>query len=255
MTNIRSLLMASFVSLLLSACGDDIDKKGLKFATKALASEILDVVDGTTTGLLSKQEAMSLIGINATTTAKRYYKSYEINEVAANEEFKNKRVLLTGVVYGIETSIGGDPVLVLDGDGMTAGARAQFPDSYTKSIATVRKGDKVEIVCKGRGKLMIALLDDCRFANAWALENKTKVEAFVKGVINGSSSTNNEASFALTFLYIVGKHIPDDSVCFTGNALSEKWMKSCEPDMKKAAQSISGADKEKLESIIGQSQK
>ncbi|MFD2405482.1 hypothetical protein ACFSVK_06435 [Azorhizophilus paspali] len=97
--------------------------------------------------------------ISAHTLASAYHE----NTVAADAQFKGKRFKVTGVVTDINTDFMGDPYLVLRGGiNQFMEPKFEFDKSDLESLANLKKGHKVVLLCTGRGDVAkIPVSDDC----------------------------------------------------------------------------------------------
>lgn len=96
-------------------------------------------------------------------TASRIAQAYEENTVAADQIFKGKRFRVTGNVLSISTDFLGRPYITLDG-GINQFMEPQFSfgKDYSSQVSTLRRGDKITLVCKGRGDVAkTPMSDDC----------------------------------------------------------------------------------------------
>lgn len=82
-------------------------------------------------------------------------RAYEENTVAADAMFKGKKFRVSGVVADINTDLFGNPYLTLRG-GVNQFMEPQFSfDTGSASqLAGLRKGNKVEIICIGKGDVV-----------------------------------------------------------------------------------------------------
>ncbi|QSB01992.1 hypothetical protein JWZ98_03250 [Methylomonas sp. EFPC1] len=80
--------------------------------------------------------------------------AYNENSVAADQKFKDKKFKVSGVISAINTDIFGNPYLTLKG-GVNQFMEPQF--SFDKdsiaSIAKLKSGMKVNLVCTGKGDI------------------------------------------------------------------------------------------------------
>ena len=97
----------------------------------------------------------------ATVDARELCDAYSQNEVAADQTFKDKSVLVTGVVNGIVSGSGGASV-----DLYCAGAdvSAEFNEDQRTFVATLKDGDPVALLCLGDGAALGPRLRACRKA-------------------------------------------------------------------------------------------
>jgi len=95
-------------------------------------------------------------------TAGALFAAYQGNEVAADERYKGKKLLLTGTVASIEKGL-------LDGINLTLSTSNQFmpvnaslEDEEKAKVAKLSKGDPVKLMCKGQGMaLSLVYVGDC----------------------------------------------------------------------------------------------
>lgn len=89
------------------------------------------------------------------------YRAYEENEVSADEQYKGKKLLVTGIVDNIGKDILDDPYVSLRADYLK-GVNCYFSKENIKVLSQLRKGQKVSIMGKCQGfSLMSVVLIDC----------------------------------------------------------------------------------------------
>ena len=100
---------------------------------------------------------MPLISAHALASA------YHENTVAADAQFKGKRFKVTGIVADISTDFTGDPYLVLRGGiNQFMEPKFEFDKSDLEKLAPLKKGNKVVLLCTGRGDVAkTPISDDC----------------------------------------------------------------------------------------------
>lgn len=87
---------------------------------------------------------------------------YEDNTVAADMQYKGKRVQVTGRITDINTDFLGKPYLVLAGTNQFMGPQFKFDKSDLPSLATLKKGAQVSVVCTGKGDVVkTPMFEDC----------------------------------------------------------------------------------------------
>lgn len=97
----------------------------------------------------------------ATLTANKLYAAYKKNEVAADEKYGDKVVVITGKVTDIGKDIMDSPYIIVGGTGFFDGCQCVFADSATDQIANTSKGDKVTVKGKCTGFLGMVELENC----------------------------------------------------------------------------------------------
>jgi hypothetical protein len=103
---------------------------------------------------------------------------YKKNQVAGDQKYYEKQILLTGKIDGIQSGIGNRPYLTLRGE-MFSEPQVHFKRSVSvERVANLSKGQAVSFVCKGNGAVVgTPMFDDCVFTDDFA-ENLLKTEDF-----------------------------------------------------------------------------
>ena len=83
-------------------------------------------------------------------TASELYRAYEANEVSADQQYKGKRLLITGVVENIGKDVMDNPYVALKID-FLKGVNCYFDDKNNKVLSHLSKGQKIQIIgtCAG----------------------------------------------------------------------------------------------------------
>lgn len=84
-------------------------------------------------------------------TAAELAAAYDENEVKADEKYKGHKVEVTGVVSGIDSSIGDEPVVRLAGKSFDSVMAHDVPK---RDAANLKKGESVTLVCKADGEVI-----------------------------------------------------------------------------------------------------
>jgi len=96
-------------------------------------------------------------------SASKLSSDYQDNEIAADEKYKHKIILVTGYIDDIGKDIT-DSIYVTLSDGKEysfSGVQCFFSDSQTSAAAKLKKGQKVSIKGKCDGLMMNVLLRGC----------------------------------------------------------------------------------------------
>jgi hypothetical protein len=87
---------------------------------------------------------------------------YSANEIAADQQFKEKTIAVGGVVESIANDILGSPYLILAADQQGfRNVQAVFARNKASELAAISKGQFVEVQCRCKGLMMNVQLDDC----------------------------------------------------------------------------------------------
>lgn len=97
-------------------------------------------------------------------TADQLLNAYKNNEVAANQQFKGKKLLVSATIDSIQAGLGDEPYLSLRAGGEMEFNRPQahLADSEQSKAAALNKGQKVKLLCIGNSEIAGSpMLADC----------------------------------------------------------------------------------------------
>jgi len=98
-------------------------------------------------------------------TSAKVAQDYDDNTVAADMQYKGKRVKVSGRITDINTDFLGKPYLVLAGTNQFTGPQFKFDKSDMSSLATLKKGAQVSVVCIGKGDVVkTPMFEDCELS-------------------------------------------------------------------------------------------
>ncbi len=165
---------------------------------------------------ISGLENMSFDSRVVKVTAKSVAKKYADNEVAGDQEYKGKTVLLEGIVQDIQSGIGDDPFLVFKGVNMFMGPQAKFKNADVQRIAAIRKGEKQRLVCVAAGEVAgNAFFSDCVFLDTYAAELKPKILSDIGQYLQSGNSDEIGTPMLVMSVLMFARSVPDDSPCFS----------------------------------------
>ena len=109
------------------------------------------------------QEAQSAVEALPEFTAADIANAYDSNTVAADQQFKDQKFKVTGVVSDINTDFMGNPYITLQGgQNQFMEPQFKFDNSQQDALAKLKKGDKVTVACTGKGDVAkIPMSDSC----------------------------------------------------------------------------------------------
>jgi hypothetical protein len=129
--------------------------KGVKLTAEEYA--VLEVrlasmiVDAPSMSFADRIEPMT--GYVVTVHARSLQSEYERNEAAADQQFRNKNILLNGTVRSINRASGDSYYITLEGGPDASGhPRAVMAAGHVPFIAGLNRGDRVGLACRGNGK-------------------------------------------------------------------------------------------------------
>lgn len=106
----------------------------------------------------AKEKLASLPRVSAVQLSR----DFSNNEVAANQKYKGKEVVISGVVAEISTTISGAPKITLNGIGMLQMVFADLERDQANSAATIKKGTNISLQCTVKGYILNNVMaDDC----------------------------------------------------------------------------------------------
>lgn len=100
-------------------------------------------------------EELKLFTFPVKITTEDYQIEYDKNEVAADQKFKDKEIIIKGIVKSIDRSIGENYFITFNGgENPFMTPHAQMADGYTDYLAKLQKGNKQALHCYGNGKII-----------------------------------------------------------------------------------------------------
>ncbi len=224
------VLLIFFAGLVTDSTSDrasNSSPSAYKYSLSSKESYLLKwIVDDEEKAFVNGMETMSFDARVVKVTAKGVAKKYADNEVAADQEYKGKIVLLEGIVQDIQSGIGDDPFLVFKGVNMFMGPHAKFKRPDIQRIAAIRKGEKQRLVCVAAGEAIgNAFFRDCVFLDVYAAELKPKIMSDIDQYLQSGSSGEKSIPMLVTSVLMFAKLVPDDSPCFSD---ATKCMKALE---------------------------
>ena len=107
---------------------------------------------------VSEQEAnQPAIQVSAT----QLYADYEANEIAADQKYKGKVLVVSGTIGDIAKDIADDIYVTLKGDDVIGDVQCFFSEAHTSTAAQLQKGQKITVKGKCDGKMMNVILRGC----------------------------------------------------------------------------------------------
>jgi hypothetical protein len=104
--------------------------------------------------------------------AERLFLDYQKNEVAADQKYRGRRLLVTGMVTSVNEDFTDKVYLTLGTSNMFMGVHAGLEPSEVGRAGELSKGEEVTVLCSG-GMMVVdsPMLDDCVF-HAAPVENE-----------------------------------------------------------------------------------
>lgn len=109
-----------------------------------------------------EEEKVNVIKI----TARQLFNSYDANEVAADRQFKDQTLLVSGTVQSIESGLsdGADVHFNVGDEYGINSVSASGDENFDNNAANLSKGQQVTLRCRGAGEIAgLPFLDQCSF--------------------------------------------------------------------------------------------
>lgn len=169
-----------------------------------------------------------IVGDYVVTTSDKLQKAYEKNEVAGDQQFRNKPIFINGTVKSIDRSVGENYFISLKGGtNQFMQPKASMADGYTNFLASLEKGDRVFLFCKGNGMLMgSAIVAKCEPLIDYARKVATDFSGKLNiGNIAAKPDASNKAVLVLSiFSVATAAGLPDSSACFAPDGYGAKCL-------------------------------
>lgn len=121
----------------------------------------------------SQEPAVQIIDISAP----KLYADYAANEVLADSKYKGKWLRVTGTVVEIGKDFTDDPYVTLVGENDYQNVRALFRKTMNVRLADLQKGERVSMLCLGKGRLIGDAVIDCRSDRVPKAQSPTATQA------------------------------------------------------------------------------
>lgn len=145
-------------------------------------------------------------------------KAYDENQVAADRLYFKKQLAISGYIAGINSGIGNEPYLLLNGANPFLLPQAHFRYGNTEKIAVLKKGQKIRLACKGNGAIAgIPMFNDCQFAVDYAKQEASKIKLEINMFLKGQGMKSETSTHLSLLVITITKLLPETSVCFNGN--------------------------------------
>ena len=194
-----------------------LNPQGLKLAEVGLVDDIKTVVLNPKEAALGSQEMLNLTGIDLQKTAKEYEADFDANEIAADQLYKGKRVLLSGSIETINKDIAGNGYLTLRSNS-PLGAQARLSDEGMRGAAQLEKGTLVYLVCDpGTRMATIAIANNCRRFSQYLDEIRSPLRDALTEFFQGQRPLPRKVGSTLAMMYVIGSDLPPNSPCLNGS--------------------------------------
>jgi hypothetical protein len=93
--------------------------------------------------------------------APKLFADYNANEIAADDKYKGRVLVVSGTVEDLGKDIMDQMYLTLKTDDVIKSVQAFFAAEHKSRLASMKKGDSVRVKCRCDGKFGNVILKDC----------------------------------------------------------------------------------------------
>ncbi|WP_418187297.1 OB-fold protein [Aliarcobacter lanthieri] len=185
-----------------------------------IEDEIEGVINNDDTMIVSS----GILKLPTSITVDKLQREYVKNEVKADEQYKNKILLVSGKIDSIQKDAFNNMNLkLIGGDNMFLYPTAQVEDKYTGWVASLNKGNNVKLVCKNKGFIIsMVQLGDCSPFDGWVKEQNIAS----KILKSYKENENEKVGKMIEFIKLVSSKLDTNkSFCSSQNLDSDKCIK------------------------------
>ncbi|MBX3223807.1 MAG: hypothetical protein KF795_25060 [Labilithrix sp.] len=136
----------------------------LEARASALRTRVAPQVEKLAVAAAAAAAEQELKASSIAVTSMQLFNDYQANEVAADNAYKGKQLLVTGTVASIDKGPFGGLVLRLATPNEFMSTMCRMERSEQSALAQLQKGERIRVLCKGTGMVLGSpSLDDCTF--------------------------------------------------------------------------------------------
>ena len=169
-------------------------------------------------------------------TAEQMFSTYDKNQIKGDKEYINQKLIVTGEIEQIKSSVGNKPVIFMKAGKnaliSTVNATFKNPDEDIDKIVNLEKGQKLVLLCIGEGVVLASpVVGNCEFPDKYQEEYKKRVEDSIDAFIKGKPTSNGVAVLFVTFGYLLSLEDPaymdkcNDNGCNIDKKISDNMNK------------------------------
>lgn len=163
-------------------------------------------------------------------TAIEVGKAYNDNQVAADQRYFKKPLLLSGKIESINSGLGNEPYIALRGVNQFLPPQVHFHKANIEKISSLKKGEKLVLVCDGAGSIAgTPMFKSCQFADDYASHKITKLKAEIRKFLDGKKPSSENVAMLSIKVITFARSLPESATCFTEGS---KCIKELEAVMK-----------------------
>lgn len=151
-------------------------------------------------------------------TAQEMFKVYSANEARGDKLFKDKKIIISGTIESISSSIGDVPIVSLKSGDMIRMVHVDFARKYRELAADLNKNQKVSFACVG-GTVVIGMpsVKECKPIGAVVAELAKEKMSGLNEFIKNPKKDDNENAQLLAITRLSSKATNDFQSCKPDN--------------------------------------
>jgi len=154
--------------------------------------------------ILKMVDLPSVAHVDIVTTAKEYEEDFDANEIAADQKYHSKKVLLYGTVTSINKDAIGDGYFTLASSN-PIGVQAHLSEGGLERAATEKRGDRVALACDpGMRIISVATLSNCLYLSQYMSQTHVSPEEQVRGFFDGQVALPYDEAMEALAAYVIG---------------------------------------------------
>ncbi|OTA20145.1 hypothetical protein Xbed_01619 [Xenorhabdus beddingii] len=183
-------------------------------------------------------------------TARELQKNYAANEARGDKTYKDKDMIITGIVSSIDSSLGDIPIVTLKTNDMFSSVHVRFKKQYRDIAIDLNKNQKVTFFCKGDGVIIGSpTVSQCAPVDVAKNDFINKQKQYVNKALKGNKDISDNTKELIILAKFVGEQTNDFSSC---EKIDKKCLTSIAPTRQKAAKNIgSSPTMQELKELLG----
>lgn len=142
-------------------------------------------------------------------------KAYNDNQVAADQKYFKKTLLLSGTIESINSGLGNEPYIALRGLNQFLSPQVHFHKANANKISSLNKGEKIVLVCDGEGSIVgTPMFNSCQFADDYANQEITKLKAEISKFLEGKKPQSETVAMLSIAAIAAARSLSASSNCF-----------------------------------------
>jgi hypothetical protein len=212
---------------------------GLRVATFLVVYDVDNLVEGNES-MLVWTDLAAVAHVDLVTTANKYDFDFYSDEVAANRDYAAKKILLYGIVTGLDKDAHGSSYFSLESS--IKGVKAHLSAASLGQAASTKKGARVALVCDSGARIdRAATLNNCLFVDQYLALAHISPKEQVQGFFAGKVALPAHEFILAVLGYAIGSSPSTPKACIADPSIGTcdipRW-KLAKPDKEQLTDSV-----------------